>query len=385
MTRTSEIIDLLAALVRAESVNPPGSELSVATILSDWLRARGVMVDVHQLSNTRANLLARVPGHSHKPALAFCGHMDTVPVGSAAWTHPPFGAEIVDRYLYGRGASDMKGGLAAMAAALVALARRATPIACDVLFFATAGEEVDNCGASEFAEKGLFDQVGGLVVGEPTSMEIAVAHKGALWVRASIPGHSAHGSMPQLGSNAILHAYDFLHSLLAYRFNVQAHPLLGLPTVSPNIIQGGSGANLVPDQCQVTLDIRSVPGLPHQSILRDLQTILDDKLPQEIAKGSRIEVLLDRAPVGTEFDAAIVQTAIEVRRNLCMEEATVRGMSYYTDASIIAPSIKLPTIIWGPGNTDQAHKTDEYVDIQQVLLASQLYEQLAVHYSSRAL
>src|SRR5579859_4724639 len=261
-----EVTELLQALIQCNSINPPGRELEVARLLAAWLRERNVSVTLQPFGDERANLVARFPGAGQCGALALCGHMDTVPTGTASWSFPPLGGAVAGERPYGRGAADMKGSLAAMAEALVQISRRADPLPGDVVLFATAGEEVDSCGARALVEQSAFRGTGALVVGEPTGLDVAVAHKGAMWVRVTVAGSTAHGSTPHLGSNAIVAAGDFVRALLEYRFEFRPHALFGGPTVSPNVIHGGIGANVVPDSCTVTVDMRTVPGMSHSAV-----------------------------------------------------------------------------------------------------------------------
>lgn len=372
---------LLAALIHFNTVNPPGNELLACAPLADWLLAHGVSSEIQLLDDNRANLVARVRGRGAKRALAFCGHLDTVPVGNADWTFAPFSARAQDGRMYGRGAADMKGGIAAMAAAVASISNRESPLPCDILLFATAGEEVNSIGAQTLLERGTLDEVGALVIGEPTDMQIAIAHKGALWVQVQIAGRAAHGSMPHLGSNAILNTMSFLRTLADHPFRVESHPLLGAPTLSPDMIRAGVGVNVVPELCEVALDIRTLPGMSHENVLHDLHLHLNEGLDAAEAKSSRLSVLLDRPAIETPIEAELVQLALQVQKQVTGQTLTPIGMSYYTDASVLVPTGKLPTIIWGPGQSSQAHQVDEWVSLDRVHLAATLYERLALEYS----
>lgn len=372
-----EIITLLQELVRTPSVNPPGDEHNAARVLANWLTARGVQVELIPVHPGRSNLLARVSGTGSGPALALCGHLDTVPIGSQAWQHDPFAGEIVQGRMYGRGTADMKGGLAAMAGALAVLAQSTTSLPRDVFLMATVGEEVDCSGARAFVKQDAFDQVGAIVIGEPTALEIGIAHKGALWLNVTVGGASAHGSMPSLGSNAILNTTKFLHALEQFDFRVEAHPLLGLPTTSPDQIEGGSAPNVVPDRCSVTIDVRTIPPLAHASVLDEIRQLLDKTIEQDRAALARLEVLLDRAPLDTSPSDPFVRAALVVGSDLSGTRQP-KGFTYFTDASIIVQSYQIPIIIWGPGEPGQAHRADESILLESVLTAARAYTKLAL-------
>ncbi len=269
----SDTIELLTALIRTGTVNPPAHELAVANVLADWLAARDVDVAIQPLDHYRANLVATVRGQGTEPALSLCGHMDTVPIGSAAWQHPAFAAEIEDGQLYGRGAADMKGSLAAMAACLARLPGRAAAGRCAIAGHGRREGRLlrrVHLRAASWRDRRQCDGDG-----KPTNLLVAVAHKGALWVRLTVAGRFAHGSMPQLGSSAILHSTEFLRILSGQRFAVQSHLLLGAPTVSPDQIYPGASMHVLPDCCTISLDIRTVPGLPHGVAMHDLRRLLE--------------------------------------------------------------------------------------------------------------
>jgi succinyl-diaminopimelate desuccinylase len=274
----------------------------------------------------------------------------------------------------------MKSSLAAMAVALAQLRKRGDQLPGDVVLLATAGEEVDCCGARAFVEQGAFRGVDAVVVGEPTGLDVAVAHKGGLWVRVTLAGKAAHGSMPHLGSNAIVAAGDFVRALLEHRFEFTPHALVGAPTVSPNLIQGGISANVVPDCCVVTVDVRTVPGMSHSAVLAELQNLLEKAVPPAIAQRSSIEVIVSREPVATDPQAAVVKAAQRAGTTVLGREPLLRGMAYFTDASVIGPATSLPIILLGPGDAEQAHQTDEWVGLATVLSAVDFYRQLSINY-----
>jgi succinyl-diaminopimelate desuccinylase len=231
-------------------------------------------------------------------------------------------------------------------------------------------------------ERGAFREVGAVVIGEPTAMQVGVAHKGALWLRAVFGGQSAHGSMPHHGSNAILHAMRFLRGLDDYTFGVPAHPLLGASTVSANMIHAGTASNVVPDRCELTLDVRTVPGVNHPAVLTSLRALIAASVPADLAPRSGLEVILDRAPVDTDPHAAVVQAALRAARAGQGTEPAVHGLTYFTDGSVIGPATGLPMVILGPGEPGQAHQTDEHVSVQRVLECVDVYEGLAIEYYS---
>ena len=374
----AKITDVLASLVRFNSANPPGNEAPVAQYLMDILAGIGLEAQVVPLVKGRANVIARLPGRRAAPALMFCGHLDTVGLGQIDWQHDPFGAEIVNGRLYGRGASDMKGGLAAVVAAIDALSHAGMKLGGDVIVAGTAGEEVDFLGARQLLASGALNGVGALVVPEPTSLRLVTAHRGLTWLRLTTQGKAAHGSMPELGVNAILHMYALIERLQHHRFTHKPHPLLRSSTVNIGTLSGGTATNIVPKRCQATVDIRTVPGQSTKDVLKEIQELiagLEREVPNFYA---RVEVIKDTSAVVTDPGAPLVRAAQRATQAVLGQKLVPKGVSYTTDASVLTPPTGIPTIIFGPGETAMAHQLDEYVVIDKVVQAARFYAVLAL-------
>ena len=261
----------------------------------------------------------------------------------------------------------MKGAVAAMAAALLGLARAGTPLAGDVVFAGTAGEEVDSAGARRLLTQNI-GRIGELIVGEPTRLEIAPAHKGALWLEIETFGKAAHGSMPDQGRNAILAMVEVIQRLNGFRSDVAAHPLLGGPTLSVGTINGGIQPNVVPDHCAIRIDIRTLPLESHQAITGELQRRLGDV---------SIRVLNSMPAVETPSDAPLIQSALELVGRAQKGSPKLRGMTYYSDASVLAQGLGVPALICGPGDERLAHQVNEHVALEDVFAAAGFYFELA--------
>jgi succinyl-diaminopimelate desuccinylase len=380
-----EAVSLLQRILRADTTNPAGNELEAAQILDEFFRAHGIETEVDEFLSGRANLLARLPGGGQdRPSLMLCGHMDVVPAGGAAWDADPFAAELRDGKIYGRGASDMKSGLAAMAVALANLKQEGISLPGDVLFAATAGEEVDCRGARRFVERGVLEGVGAVVIAEPTRGDVIPAHKGALWVEITTRGEAAHGSAPEAGINAIEHMHHVLGELLqSFRFEVNPDPALGVPTLSVDRIDGGSAVNVVPDECRLQIDIRTVPAQDHGGILQEIGHCIDslrDNLPELTYE---IEVMQERLAVNTPKDERIVQAAESLREETYDTPSSRAGAPYYTDASVLVESYPdLAVVLYGPGDDRLAHQPNECVDVESFARSIGFYEQIAARYFS---
>ena len=377
---TAELADLLRGLIRIDSCNPPGREAPVAELLGQHLLAAGLEVELDRFAEGRANVVARWRGTGDAPALLFNGHLDTVPVQHEQWRHDPHAATVEGDCLHGRGTVDMKGGVAALAMACMVLARADVRLDRDLIFAGTAGEEVDCCGsvrlAGRLATRDL-GPVGALVVGEPTSLQVVTAHKGALWLEITTTGKAAHGSMPEQGRNAILAMYRVIESLRAYRPDHRPHPLLGPPTLNLGTIRGGAKVNIVADLCVLSADLRTLPGQDHRTLLHEVRALSAAAVAGEPGVKVQVRVLTDRAPINTPLADPLVGTALGVAGAVLGGSPAPRGVSYFSDASVLTPALGVPTLIFGPGDERLAHQVDEYTTLSSVVAAARFYTALA--------
>lgn len=374
---TAELVELTQSLIRLDTINPPGNERAVAQLLLDRALAWGLDGEIVELSQNRANLHLRLPGSdgADQPALMYCGHFDTVPLGGAPWTHGAHSGYLSpEGVLWGRGAVDMKGGVAAMLCGMAALARRSARLPAEIRFLGTIGEEVDCAGARAALEAGAMDGVGRLVIAEPTDMELVVAHKGALFLELTARGRSAHASMPEQGVNAISHMMRLLSRIEHLDFGVGEYPLLGRPTVSVGTITGGSVVNVVPDRCVARVDLRTTPAVDHVALLDALARMVD----AHSVDGVELEMCVtgDYPPVGTAPDDPLVTAADRVLRALGDGAPRRTAVSYFSDGSILQPPTGLPTLLCGPGDPTLAHQTDERVEVAQLVQAARFFAEL---------
>jgi succinyl-diaminopimelate desuccinylase len=364
-------IDLTRKLLSFNTINPPGNERDCAEYLGELLEPKGFKVSFYESYEKRTNLIAELDSHGEKAPIIFTGHMDTVPLGEAAWQVDPFGGEIVGDKIYGRGSSDMKGGLAAMVAAAMCLADE-SEINAGMTLVLTADEETGCKGAAYLAGlDNVLEKDGALVVAEPTSNIPFIGHKGALGIQAVTTGITAHGSMPQEGVNAIYKAADAVIKLRAYDFDVPSHPLLGSPTLNVGTISGGLNLNSVPDRAVVGIDIRTIPGQDNQKTFKDLQTYLGEDV--------ELHLLLGAESVTTDPQNEWIQGVFNIMESLLKERPVPQGATYFTDASALTQALgNPPTIILGPGEQTMAHKTDEYCHVSKIEKATEAYIQIAM-------
>lgn len=376
-------VALTQALIRINTVNPPGHEDRCVELLADLLSAAGFSCRTHEFAPRRTSLVARVggqPGNAGiKAPLCFTGHVDVVPLGGAAWKHDPFAADIVDGRLYGRGSSDMKSGVAAFIAAAIARADqlREGP---GLSLIITAGEETGCEGAFAMAAspeaRELLGTAGALVVAEPTGNAPLLGHKGAFWLAAEARGITAHGSMPERGDNAIYKAARAALALEQFEFETGPHPLMGAPTLNVGTARGGININSVPDAAELGIDIRTVAGQDHAQVLKCLCRVLGPQIS--------LRTLLDVGSVYTEPTDAWMKRVFA----LCAARSGVapqhRTVSYFTDAAALRLPLGMPpVVILGPGEPEMAHQTDEYCRVDRISEAVLLYTDLIDDWSAK--
>lgn len=375
-----EVTHFCQELLKIKSVNPPGDELAAAEYISGVLAKTGLEVEVVRHSPTRASALVRLRGSGKVPALLFSGHIDTVPVGAETWVHDPFSGAIADGKIWGRGSADMKGGVAALMMALKILAEARLPLKGDIILAATAGEETNSLGATAIASRKDLGPVQAILIPEPSGNELYIAEKGAFWVELTTHGKTAHGSMPDLGRNAVLMMVRLIEEFEKLDIPFKPHPLLDGFSRSVNTIAGGVKTNVVPDSCVATIDMRTVPGQDHQAILGQIERLVMDlgKMIPDFKASAKI--INDRAPIETPADNPAVGIFSEVIREVTGRSLVPKGTRYFTDGVVLVPALKAPLLICGPGAPGLAHQPNEHVEIDKLLEAVRIYTLAAMRF-----
>jgi len=363
-----DVVALTRSLLRFDTVNPPGRERDCARHIGAMLTEWGFHVDYHEFAEARTSIVARAGGTGSKPPLCLTGHIDVVPLGSNKWTRDPFSGETDGDRVYGRGSSDMKAAIAAILLAARSVANRVsgTP---GVVLVITAAEEGGCLGSQHLARTQLLGRAGAMVVGEPTSNYPYVGHKGSLKFHARFRGVSAHGSMPELGVNAIYKAARAVAKLEAFDFGVPPHPVMGKPTMNVGTFEGGNAVNSVPDAACVGVDVRTVAGMDHAALRTRLQALLGGE--------TELEVFSDMNAVWTEPEHEWIQRVFEICRRHLGAMPEPRAASYNTDAgNLLKAYAGAPVVVLGPGEPQLAHQTDEYCSVERVRQSVVIYEEL---------
>jgi succinyl-diaminopimelate desuccinylase len=367
------LIQLTQDLVRLRTINPPGDEARAAEFVAQHMRQAGMFAEVvpHEEAG-RASMVGGLRGRGERPALLFSGHLDTVPAGTS-WERDILSAEVADGKLWGLGSTDMKAGVAALLMAMQAVRSTGVPLKGDLLFAGTAGEEVDSMGARCLVAQQKLSEVGFMVIGEPTANRVFTAEKGVLWLEVKTRGQTAHGSMPHLGINAIMHMTRLLQALEAEHIPYQAHPLLGQFTMNVATIAGGVKTNVVPDACQVTIDMRTVIGQDHQHILDTVRQLIDRLGAEDATFQAEVHTITERIPLDIPFDNAQVRAFVQARDHITGQVSQPSAATYATDGSVFVPAYKAPMVICGPGLPEKAHQPNEYVEIDKLVEAARIY------------
>jgi acetylornithine deacetylase len=368
---------LLRELVRTDSRNPslvpdaPG-EGELARRLGDVLSSWGFDVKLAEAAPGRPNVVAVLAGSKRSArSLMFNGHLDVV--GVEGMTHEPFEAVVRGGRLYGRGASDMKGGLAAMCAAA---ARTRGQLKGDLIVAAVVDEEWQSIGTNALLASGL--RADAAIVTEPTRLAMMPAHKGFVWIQVTVHGRAAHGSRWDIGVDAIRHAGLVLAELDrvdAEDLPLRTHPLLGRASLHASSIEGGIGLSTYPDRCVVRVERRTIPGDSPRLVQEEMLAACDRVRTRRPDFRADVELLLAQPPSDVALDAPIVGALADVLVANGLTAAPI-GMSAWTDAALLNAA-GIPAICFGPGDMGLAHAAEEYIELQEIESATNILEALA--------
>ena len=375
-----EVLRYARALIAAPSENPGGTEEEAVEVAKGILAAIGADSRVVRSEEGRPSLVARV-GSGDRPRLAWNGHLDTVPAGDLSqWSTDPFGGEVVDGRLVGRGACDMKGPIASALGAVAAIHRAGLELAGTLDLHLVADEEHAGIhGTKVLLEEGLVDQ-DAAVVGEPTEMEIALAERGGAWVVAVARGKGAHGSTPHLGVNAIVSMSRFVLRLPEVLPD-RTHPLTGPPTVNVALVAGGSAPNVVPDRCEVDIDRRIVPGEDdREAVLEPFRRLVAEIAAEDPDVDIDIGLRDWVEAAETTGDSAIASRSRDAIAAETGAEPPITGFTGITDARYYINDAKIPTVILGPGTLKVAHMPDESIGVDELVTGARAYARLFVDF-----
>ncbi|MGQ9721889.1 MAG: M20 family metallopeptidase [Candidatus Jordarchaeum sp.] len=367
-----EIIDFLVELVKINTVNPPGDTTKAFALVEKKLKEVGIKYSIEKIQDDKPNIIARIG--EGKPELCFNSHLDVVPPGALEnWTHDPFGAEIADGIIYGRGCADAKANTAAMVMAAKAIVEEGINLKGTMILNPVSDEESGGlAGVRVCLDKGLRPDY--VVIGEQTDNRIAIAEKGGVWFWVKTKGRAAHASIPWEGISAIDKMRVFLNEVderIAKKIAKQSHPATAPPSLCIGTISGGVRLNVVPDSCEITIDRRMIPGQTTEEIKKEVFDIIEDLKRKDPEFEADVVVLAEAHPFETSPDEKLVKAAQEACRELNLNPKPT-GYAQTSDGRFFA-EIGIPTIIIGPSDPKVGHQPDEHFKVEDVVDTTKIY------------
>jgi len=377
-----KVVMLTKKFVQFDTQNPPGKEKELAQYVEEYLRSLGLNTELLDFLPNRPNLFAEYKVNDKGKKFLFDGHLDTVPVGnSSLWTVDPFSGTLKEGKIFGRGTADMKGSIAAFVHALETLIDSGVELNGSVHMLLTSDEEISALGTREFLKKGYSADAS--IVGEPSCLEVNVAHKGVARWRLKTSGKSTHASTPEEGVNAIYKMAKVLNELeklaKSYSMSSRQHPLLGKPTLNVGTIVGGTKDNIVPDFCEITIDRRLLPGDRVEEVEREFNQLLSRLASDDPSLKFELKLYHSHNPAETPPNHPFVILA-----NLCVEKVLgerrpVKGFQATTEMSHLVEA-GIPSIILGAGDIKVAHTVDEYVLVDELVNCAKIYALILLKY-----
>jgi acetylornithine deacetylase/succinyl-diaminopimelate desuccinylase len=372
------VTSLARELVRVPSHTSEG-EVEAAAVLGRFFGQAGIPTVQQGVDEFGVNVIAALSGKNPEIGLLLNGHLDVVPP-SSAMRHPPFDAIIQDGRLWGRGAVDMKGGVAAMACALAAIRRAGSTLERSIMLSAVASEEQGCRSTARLVRSGLSARWA--VVGEPTGLDLVIAHKGVDRYQVIVEGRAAHESMPERGLNAIVHAARVITALdkhLLSATHQHTHPLLGHATYNIGTIEGGLSRNMVPDRCIFRFSKRCLPDDSPEAIRAEIEAAIaaaESEARISVVRETDVEQV-PRPPLELMPDHPLARALAATVNHFTGRTPALRGLGGYTDGGLLQRA-GIPAIVFGPGDLTLAHSDDEHIALEDIIIAAKLYAAFAV-------
>jgi succinyl-diaminopimelate desuccinylase len=406
--KREELIQLTQDLIRIPSVRRQGSggsEKEVALFLSHLLQEMGLDVVVEEVEPGSPNVIAVLQGDKEGPCLMFECHTDVVTEGDASeWKYGPFEGRVVGNRIYGRGACDTKGNLAAAVQAVKAISQSGAPFNGKILLGILVDEEGMMSGVKHFIRQGWANSVNAAIICEPVDNHLCITQKGALRAELMTTGKMSHGAMPLSGLNPIPPMVSILEKMRQFEEEeierLGKNPFLGYPSITPTVLQapvkGEPQLNVVPYQCRALLDIRTIPGHSHEVLKKHLENIVREeersihesllsgplkKIRESLEKGlsrgilfeARLNFFEDRPWTKTPQDEPIVQAVSRAHRSVTGEEPIYDGVPGATDGTFLSAWAGIPIVTIGAGKRMIPHQKDEWVSIDDLYLTAKIY------------
>lgn len=386
------VIQLTQDLVRIPSVyrenDPTGNETEVAQFVANYLRELGIETHVEEVVPGRPNVIGIIDSGKPGKTLLFEGHTDVVTAGNReAWKYDPFGAEIVDGKMYGRGTNDTKGNLACMITAVQSLLLDKEEFTGKIILCIPCDEEGLMLGIKHFIKQGWADGVDGAIICEPEENQVCIAQRGALRLRVDIYGKMAHGAISWSGINPnwrlakLIVELEKLEKLEQERYGED--PYLKWPSITPTIIQspvkGEAQINVIPDHAMMTLDIRTIPAQDHDELLQKIDAILDRLKSEDPDFRAEVTVIENRPSTFTSKEDPVVKAVYEAVHHVTGQTPIYNGVPGATDGTFLHVH-GIPIVTIGAGDRDIPHQINEYVDIEELAETTAIYREAALRF-----
>ena len=373
-----DVRDLLTRLIRSRSLNPPGDVRECAGLIAGELRERNLPAEILEEKPGVANVVSLLQGQAGGKTMVWNGHFDVVPPGEN-WEFDPFGGEFRDGYIYGRGSSDMKSGLAAMIVALDALKKAQAPFRGRIVFQAVGDEETGSEGGTLLMiRKKIGAEAAFAIVSEPTNLQISIGNRGLRWIEVTVKGRASHAGRPHLGANALQAAARMVSGLEKLDFKAR-HPLFEIPTpsLSVTMMQAGTKINIIPERCTFAIDRRMIPGETSETVRREIEEVVR----QNLSTGISAEIRITHEgwePYALDPASSLVAGLSRAVQEVVGEAPRLKGKAGCTDASHLVHKAGIPTVCFGPGLEDTAHTANERVALEKVVQAAKIYARAAM-------
>jgi acetylornithine deacetylase/succinyl-diaminopimelate desuccinylase family protein len=378
-----KITDFTCELINIPTVSGEAYQIDayrdISSLVSREMKRIGLDVELIECSPGFINVVGRRTGKNKKRKLLFNGHLDVAPTHMDDWLTNPFKAVVNDGRIWGRGASDMKGGIASMIFGAEEAIKRSNSFDGELILTATVDEEIGGVrGLKYLVEQGL--KADGAIVCEPTNLGVCCACKGLMWVKIATRGKEAHGSRPEVGINAIEKIGKIIQKLCSFGDLFLEHKLLGKPTVNIGTISGGTKPNVVPSFCEIEIDVRFLPDQTTKLILEKISEVIqeiedtNDEINWEFSP-----IIRERPPLYIKKDEPIIQLIRKATKQVTGEYPTYCGANTPGDSEHLVRA-GIPAVMFGPGNDNYAHVANEWIEISEIIKAAEIYSQIVTDF-----
>ncbi|MFC1703830.1 M20 family metallopeptidase [Candidatus Omnitrophota bacterium] len=375
MVNKQRLIRLTQDLIRINSENPPGNERRIALFIQKTLEKYGLTTLLYEFAKGRTNVVGILPGTAKNKSLLLTPHLDTVPAGKG-WKFSPFSGKIHNGRIYGRGATDCKGNVAAGIEAIISLVEDGAQLKHTLFFAATADEESGSkLGLIPLIHKRILKPSAAIIL-DSDAFNIIVAQKGLIHFKITLSGKKSHGAYPERGINAIDLATAIIKKLKSHAFMHKKHPLLNPPTINIGTIRGGDKVNIVADWCEVEVDLRFLPGMDPKKILKQIHALIGS-----VTKKYKLEISALQNPCEIDTAHPLVKCLKSVNKRIARSQR-IKGSQGATVITFLAER-NIPCVATGFGTPRCAHTTDEHVKINDLYRGAKVLEAFIKEFDSQ--